>query len=554
MWGWPVSNLFKRKKQLYINNVLMPDLEIDFNIDFNKKDEQTVNDVSIINLTPETINGIQGGQTVILNAGYADNVGNVLVGKISDIETKSNGVDRTLKLMVTPDANVILSQTVSKTYAPGTMASFVVKDLLNSVDMEVGTIKLDKDICYTDGKVFSGTVNAALKEIVAASNSFMFVRCNIIYIVDSIYEIDTGVLLNASTGLIGSPETIDMDGSTGYKIQSLLNPMLTIGSVFRLESRYLSGLFRVEYGTHSGSDFITTVNCYPTNEVSRWVPPAKSSGGSASGGNTPKEKIWVFLINKGFSKAAAAGVMGNIELESGYDTNAENASGAYGLFQWLGDRRSGLEAYATSRGCAVDDLQLQMEYFYYEITEGGESSCFPSYTDLSSLDEFKGLSDPEQAAILFEAAFERSGGAAIDDRISYAVAVYSWDGGGANSSSDSYSGDGGDGYFGAGAFQCACGCGLDCVPELKNKMNQMWENVGGGIQITSGARCEYQNAIDGGVPDSLHLTGEACDCYIPGAGVDYLYNAAQAVGLGTLRYYGMGFVHCQTWPADAVMD
>lgn len=541
--------LFKRQKQLIINDVVMPDLEIDFNITFNADDEQPVNDVSIVNLTPETIRGIGNGQTVILNAGYNGNMGNILVGKISDTETESDSVDRTLKLMVTPDINVILSQTISKSYAPGTMASFAVKDILNSVDMEVGTINLNADICYTDGKVFSGTVDAALKEIVQATGSFMFVRCNIIYIVDSVYEIDTGVLLNASTGLIGSPEVVDINGAKGYKITSLLNPMLTLGSVFRLESKYLSGLFRVQNGTHSG-DFLTVVNCFPTDEVSRYVPPVKVVAGS--GENTPKGKVWTFLINKGFSKAAAAGVMGNIEVEApGYDPNAENPSGAYGLFQWLGGRREGLEAFATAKSCPVNDMQLQLEYFYEEITTGAESDCFPTYTDLPSLDAFKSLTDPEQAAILFEQAFERSGGAMLGDRIEYALAVYSWDGG---NSAGSGTGDGSDGNFPAGAFQCACGCGLDAIPELKNKMNQMWDNVGGNIQITSGARCEYQNSIDGGVPDSLHLTGEACDCYIPGAGVDYLYNAAQAVGLGTLRYYGMGFVHCQTYPADSIMD
>lgn len=541
-----MSNLFRRKKQLIINNIVMPDLEIDFNIAFNADDEQPVNDVSIVNLTPETIRGIGNGQTVILNGGYGDNMGNLLIGKISDVATSSSGVDRTLKLMVTPDINVTLSTTVSKSYAPGTMASFAVKDLLNGIGLEVGTIKLNADICYTDGKVFSGTVDAALKEIVQATGSFMFVRCNIIYIVDSVYEIDTGILLNASTGLIGSPEVVDINGAKGYKITSLLNPMLTLGSVFRLESKYLSGLFRVQDGTHSG-DFLTVVNCFPTDEVSRYVPPAKNSGGG--GENTPKGRIWTFLINKGFSKAATAGVMGNIELESGYDTNAENPSGAYGLFQWLGGRREGLEAFATAKSCAVNDQQLQMEYFYYEITEGGESDCFPTYTDLPSLDAFKSLTDPEAAAILFEQAFERSGGAGMSERINYALAVYAWDGGQA---ANGGSGSSGTDHFGADAFKCACGCGLDCVPELKNKINQIVDNTGQEFVITSAARCEYQNGIDGGVPNSEHLYGRACDGYIPGAGVDYLYNAAQNVGLGTIRYPNDGFVHCQTSAYDDI--
>jgi hypothetical protein len=197
-------------------------------------------------------------------------------------------------------------------------------------------------------------------------------------------------------------------------------------------------------------------------------------------------------------------------------------------------------------GVAANTIAFQIEYFYWEITEGPESSCFPDYTDLSGLDAFKSLTDPEQATILFEAAFERSGGSAIGDRIDFANAVYAWDGGGTP-------GGTGGGYFGPDAFKCACGCGLDCTQELKNKMEQV-AGIVGDLQITSAARCEYQNNIDGGVPDSLHMSGEACDSYVPGGSVDQLYKAARQIGLGTYRYYSSGFVHCQTWPADAIWD
>lgn len=533
-----------------INDVIMPELDTDFNITFNADDEQPVDDVTITNLTPETINGMAIGQTLILNAGYNDNLGNILVGKIQDIKTSSGAVDRSLKLTVTPDIAVILTAKVSKSYAPGTSASYIVKDVLSGVDIELGTIKLNSDIGYVYGKVISGTVDAVLKQLVKETGSFLFVRCNILYIVDSIYEIDTGILLNSSTGLIGSPETVEENGSARYKITSLLNPMLTVGSVFRLESKYLSGLFRVEHGTHAG-DFTTVVTCAPTDEISRYIVPIRTAlAGSSSGENTPKGQIWTFLINKGFAKGSTSGIMGNIEQESRYDPNAENSSGAYGLFQWLGDRRLNLEAYATAQGVAVNDMQLQLEYFIYEITEGPEVSCFSGY---GGLDMFKIEDDPEAAAITFEAAYERSGGSALQERIDYAVAVCAWNGGGSTSNTAS-TGDGGDGSFGAGAFQCACGCGLDAVPELKNKMNQLWDNVGGGIIITSGARCPYQNGIDGGVSDSLHLTGEACDSYIPGGGVDYLADSALNVGLGVIRYYSSGFVHSQIYARDSVGD
>ena len=534
-----MNNLFRQRKQLIINDKVMPDLEMDFDIKFSEDDEQIVNNVTIINLTPETIRTLSNGDRIILNAGYGGNLSNVLSGRIAYIEATADSVDRAVNILVTPDINIILTKQLSRAYAPGTMASYILKDVLNEVDIEVGTVDISIDKKYENGKGVQDTVNNILNHLVEETHSYMFVRNNIIYIVSAAYEIQTGIFLSRETGLLGSPEIIDIDGHKGYKITSLLNPMLTTGSVFRLSSRYLSGLFRVQDGQHDGSSFTTTVNCYPTDEVSRYVPPVKTIDGAAE--DTPKGRIWTFLINKGFSKAATAGIMGNIEQESRYDPNAENEIGAYGLFQWLGGRRSNLQAYATSKGIAVNDLYLQLDYFWYEITVGAESGCFNGYGGLES---FKNQTDPANAAEIFEAAFERSGGSALGKRKEYAVAVFQWDGGGAKETSGSggsSSGGGGDGNFPAGAFKCECGCGLDVVPQLKNKMNQVWNNVGGNIRVTSGARCPYQNRIDGGVSNSLHLSGEAVDCYIPGAGVDYLYNAAQNVGLGTLRYYNMGF-------------
>ncbi len=118
--------------------------------------------------------------------------------------------------------------------------------------------------------------------------------------------------------------------------------------------------------------------------------------------------------------------------------------------------------------------------------------------------------------------------------------------------------------FTADEFKCACGCGGDVKPELKIKVQQLRDLLtqrSGGVDrplvITSGFRCPAQNARDGGVPDSLHMSGDACDLYTPGmshAMVDEIAYCAQQVGLGTLKYYSNLFVHVQLYPADLVMN
>ena len=542
-----MSRLFKREKQLIIGEKIMPDLEIDFNVTFNADDVAPINDVTVYNASPSTLGYIQNNMEIKLNAGYSGNLGNIIVGTIASFNNRQNGIDSELKILVNTDINAIFNRTVAKTYAPGTNAQQILEALLRAINIETGTIFVNNNKVYESGKSVNGTYKNIINEIVKETASYMFVRNNILYIVDGVYELDTGYLLRPETGLIGSPEEIEIDGAKGYKFAMCLNPMMTTGSVFRVESKNVNGLWRVQDGTHSGSNFETVVNCLPTDAVTRYIQPVKNKG--VATGNTNKDKIWNYLIGQGFSRAATAGVMGNIELESGYNPTAENSSsGAYGIFQWLGGRRDTLEAQAVASGRDPADLLFQLDYFTWEITVGPENECFEIYGGVT-LNQFKQYDNPESACYMFEQCFERSGGQGMSQRLEYAQAVYDWNG----QTAGLYEGTGGDGNFPAGAFQCECGCGLDCTPELKNKMNALWDIVG-ELTITSGARCSYQNGIDGGVPDSLHLTGEACDVVSYSGGVDYVADNAQSVGLGTLRYYGSGFTHCQTYPTDRVMD
>ena len=85
--------------------------------------------------------------------------------------------------------------------------------------------------------------------------------------------------------------------------------------------------------------------------------------------------IWNFLKYKGLSDAAAAGVLGNIQAESGFNPAIqEYATGeGYGLIQWSFSRRDALEAAAAARGVEVSDLQFQLEYLWEESLDPNTS-------------------------------------------------------------------------------------------------------------------------------------------------------------------------------------
>ena len=141
----------------------------------------------------------------------------------------------------------------------------------------------------------------------------------------------------------------------------------------------------------------------------------EDSNGRRLAGKNNEEKIWNFLMDEGFSPAAAAGVMGNLQQESNFKTDADNGT-HHGIAQWDPGRFANLVKLAKSKGKDGDDLESQLEFMVKEMrgmTFGGRPYR-----------EFIKLKDPGLAAKLFEEEFERSHGQNMDSRLKYADQIY----------------------------------------------------------------------------------------------------------------------------------
>lgn len=69
-----------------------------------------------------------------------------------------------------------------------------------------------------------------------------------------------------------------------------------------------------------------------------------------------------YLMSNGFTKEAAAGICGNIMQESSWSLGANDGRGAYGLCQWMGDRKAEL----LRRGDNKPSLEVQLQFIVYE--------------------------------------------------------------------------------------------------------------------------------------------------------------------------------------------
>ena len=148
--------------------------------------------------------------------------------------------------------------------------------------------------------------------------------------------------------------------------------------------------------------------------------------GDGSGGNdgdvppeltTEKEKnawaVWQFLKSKGYSEQAAAGILGNMDQESGIMPDIDEGGGGpgYGLVQWTSpvageSGRAYVQRLLAQAGIGGDyrNITTQLKLLDWHMHNG---QYIPSAAYPYSVSEFKALTDIGTATMAFEANFER---------------------------------------------------------------------------------------------------------------------------------------------------
>jgi hypothetical protein len=168
------------------------------------------------------------------------------------------------------------------------------------------------------------------------------------------------------------------------------------------------------------------------------LPPTSHGSGSGSGtcsgsqhfsasGTFPNDRTaFDYFRSHGLSAEQAAGIVGNLDQESGNDPTKyqyDNGPGR-GIAQWTsggaaGDRWNGpgsdsSVAFAASEHASVWSLSTQLDFIWYELTH-------VSGDGLASL---KQQTSVDGAESVFQSEFERCGACAASQRIEYAQAAY----------------------------------------------------------------------------------------------------------------------------------
>jgi Phage tail lysozyme len=126
-----------------------------------------------------------------------------------------------------------------------------------------------------------------------------------------------------------------------------------------------------------------------------------------------------FFVAKGLTNFQAAGIVGNLDQESGVNPASVQSGGpGRGIAQWsVGGRwdtsaNDNATSYATSQGESRGSLNLQLEFIYYELSHIGYG-----FADL------KATTNVTDATVAFMAKYEICGDCIQTQRVNYAKAV-----------------------------------------------------------------------------------------------------------------------------------
>ena len=131
--------------------------------------------------------------------------------------------------------------------------------------------------------------------------------------------------------------------------------------------------------------------------------------------------VWKHLTeNMGYTDQAAAGVIGNMMAECGGQSlrlnwQSDNGTGHYGLCQW-----------SDSFGLKGSSLEQQLEFMIYSFPEQINKWGPRLYRDGFTHDEFRSMTDAEEAARVFCLVYERPGNKNYEKRASNALKAYNY--------------------------------------------------------------------------------------------------------------------------------
>lgn len=243
-----MARQFKRIYELTITtpneNRVITGLRVAFEITKSVLSFPNLARLEIFNANQTTISALQEqGAKISFNAGYEGAVELLFQGDVRNVLQRKSGVDRITTVFAGDGERDFQNAAFNKTFTSSVSISQAIQEVLKTFEeVSIGVVNgLPQVADKLRGQTLSGSSKDILDQFAKEYGFNWSIQNGEVVIVpqDEPLEGDDAVLINAATGMIGSP-TLTRFGATissyGVEVTTLLNPKLLPNRAIKIES------------------------------------------------------------------------------------------------------------------------------------------------------------------------------------------------------------------------------------------------------------------------------------------------------------------------------
>ncbi|AVD86185.1 transglycosylase SLT domain-containing protein [Pseudomonas sp. SWI44] len=228
---------------------------VQFDIDISPGSVLSFADIRLYNIDKDS--SISQGQSVVLRAGYTDNVDAVFVGFITNVfrERAPGAPEITTRIICKSGSPASDRGSAQACFGPGVTVVEVIRYLARAwpIALDIDETQFAADPAMASGYVIDGDITKAMKELSYAYKFEWIQHLNrmVVSKIDKERRINA-LQVDQFTGMIGIPEVSLGPDGLGLKVSVQLNPAISLKGVVNIESEFATfntgNLFVVSVG------------------------------------------------------------------------------------------------------------------------------------------------------------------------------------------------------------------------------------------------------------------------------------------------------------------
>lgn len=287
--------IFGRKVEIVVEDIDISDLRVSFDIVRSLRRTPNKAEIKIYNLSDTTRRLIESAHNprVRVKAGYIDGVSSIFFGALKEVRTQVEGPNVVTSLSGIDGGRSTQTGRTNRAHAPGTNITDVVRGLASDMQTGIGNaIEAFRNqgaegafSTFFEGTAVHGSAAHELDGLVRSRNLEWSIQDESLQIVPRGRALQgEALVISASSGMLGIPS---ISKSRVVTFEMALIPDMFPGRRIQMDSRFISGLFRVEkceyVGDSGGKDWKIKVEAKDEARLVRTRAPAGESAQEEDG-------------------------------------------------------------------------------------------------------------------------------------------------------------------------------------------------------------------------------------------------------------------------------